>query len=87
MRAATSFSDDSVLIIVLLSRVVDEHIQVMVDSGDWATEIGRYPAAASGHSLENLRKSALETLIGLENVRSRTVSSRHPPFTDVFLPL
>jgi hypothetical protein len=48
--------------IVLLSRVVDEHTQVMADTGDWATEIGWYPATLSGHSLENLRKSTLETL-------------------------
>jgi hypothetical protein len=44
--------------IVLLSRVVDEHTQVMVDTSDWATRIRWYPAAASGHSMGNLRKSA-----------------------------
>jgi hypothetical protein len=55
---APGFSDDSVLMSALLSRVVNEHTQVMADTGDWATEIGRYPATLSGHSVENLKKSA-----------------------------
>jgi hypothetical protein len=34
----------------------------MADTGDWATGIRWYPTNASGHSLENLKRSTLETL-------------------------
>jgi hypothetical protein len=42
---------------VLLSRVVDEHTQVMAELGLWATGNGWYPAKPSGHCLENLIKN------------------------------
>jgi hypothetical protein len=37
---------------VLLSRVVDEHTQVMVEPRVWTTGNGWYPAKPSGYSVE-----------------------------------